>query len=48
MKEEGVRGELAVVNGVRHIHDLKLKEGDEGWWGGVGVGYEFLFRELLL
>lgn len=44
----GVNGGLGTVQGVRHIHDLGIREGDEGWWKGVGVGYEFLFRELKL
>jgi hypothetical protein len=42
----GVRGGLGKVKGVRHIHDLELREGREGWWEGVGVGYAFLFGEL--
>lgn len=46
MREMGVRGGLGEVKGVRHIHDLGLGEGAEGWWEGIGVGYEFLFREL--
>ncbi|KAL9104896.1 MAG: hypothetical protein Q9163_000213 [Psora crenata] len=46
LREMGVRGGLAEVKGARHIHDLGLKEGAEGWWNGVGVGYDFLFREL--
>lgn len=46
LNEMGVRGGLGVVKGGRHIHDLKAKEGGQGWEGGVGIGYEFLFREL--
>ncbi|KAI9709676.1 MAG: hypothetical protein M1828_002375 [Chrysothrix sp. TS-e1954] len=46
LKAKGVKGGLAAVKNVRHIHDLKLVEGDDGWWQGVGVGYDFLFREL--
>lgn len=42
----GVKGGLSEVMGVRHIHDLELREGGEGWEKGVGVGYEFLFGEL--
>lgn len=42
----GIRGGLGEVSGVRHIHDLGVREGAEGWWKGVGVGYDFLFREL--
>lgn len=46
MKEVKLKGRLVVVKGVKHIHDLNLKEGDEGWWEGVGIGYEFLLQEL--
>ena len=46
MQERGVRGGLASVKGSRHIHDLKTKEGDQGWRSEVGVGYDFLFKEL--
>ena len=46
LQERGVRGGLATVKGSRHIHDLKTKEGDQDWWSGVGVGYNFLFKEL--
>ena len=46
MRKRGLKARLGVVSGVRHVHDLNLKEGDEGWWEGVGVGYEFLFGEL--
>ncbi len=46
IREMGVRGGLGKVKGVRHIHDLELREGREGWWEGVGVGYAFLFGEL--
>lgn len=42
----GVKGGLGVVQGARHIHDLGIGEGEKGWQGGVGVGYEFLFEEL--
>lgn len=46
MREIGVRGGLGEVRGVRHIHDLGLRKGGDGWWEGVGVGYDFLFGEL--
>ena len=46
MREMGVRGGLATVKGARHIHDLKTKEGDQAWWNDVGIGYDFLFKEL--
>ncbi len=42
----GVRGGFGEVKGVRHIHDLGIAEGAEGWREGVGVGYDFLFGEL--
>ena len=34
IRKMGVRGGLATVKVSRHIHDLKSKEGDQGWWGG--------------
>lgn len=46
MKDAGLKSRLVVVEGAKHIHDLTLKEGDEGWWEGVGIGYEFLLKEL--
>ena len=46
MREAGVRGGLGAVEGARHVHDLGVREGGEGWREGVGVGYEFLFGEL--
>ena len=46
MRKMGVRGGLATVKGSRHIHDLKTKEGDQAWWSDVGIGYDFLFKEL--
>ena len=46
IREKGVRGGLGEVKGVRHIHDLELREGGKGWWEGVGVGYAFLLEEL--
>lgn len=48
MKDAGLKSRLVVVKGAKHIHDLSLKEGDEGWWEGVGIGYEFLFQQLRL
>ncbi|KAL9608394.1 MAG: hypothetical protein Q9167_006774 [Letrouitia subvulpina] len=46
LQKAGVKGRLGIVEGARHIHDLQLKENDEGWWAGVGVGYDFLLEEL--
>lgn len=46
LREKGIRGGLAEVKGKRHIHDLKLREGDIGWEEEVGVGYRFLLEEL--
>ena len=46
MQEKGLRGGLSLVEGASHIHDLGLAEGEKGWQGGVGVGYDFLFGEL--
>ncbi|KAL6720906.1 hypothetical protein ACLMJK_000005 [Lecanora helva] len=46
-QKAGIKASLAVIEGARHIHDLRLKEGDDGWRKGVGIGYDFLFDELL-
>ncbi len=46
MRAKKVRSGLAEVEGAKHMHDLKLRRGDEGFWKGVEIGYEFLFKEL--
>ena len=46
MRRRGVKGNLLKVNGKRHIHDLGIKEGEEGWNIGVGPGYDFLVKEV--
>lgn len=46
MREMRVRGGLGEVKGARHEHDLAVREGGKGWWEAVGIGYDFLFREL--
>ncbi|KAJ0165997.1 Conidial yellow pigment biosynthesis polyketide synthase [Colletotrichum tanaceti] len=42
----GVRSGFLPVEGARHIFDLGLVPGSEGWDAGVGPGYEFLLEEL--
>ncbi|KAL9125848.1 MAG: hypothetical protein Q9217_005003, partial [Psora testacea] len=44
LKRKGVPGGLGRVKGKKHIHDLALKPGAEGWHEGVGVGYSFVFE----
>lgn len=34
------------VTGARHIFDLGLAPGTEGWDIGVGPGYDFLIRQI--
>lgn len=46
LKGAGIKGELVVVPGAKHIFDLALKEGDEKWDKFVRPGYEFLFEYL--
>lgn len=43
MERRGAKVGLSRVRGKGHIHDLALKPGCEGWYDGVGVGYDFLF-----
>ena len=39
-----VKAGLGRVQGKKHIHDLALKPGGDGWTDGVGVGYDFIFE----
>lgn len=41
---KGVKAGLGRVRGEKHIHDLALKPGKDGWVEGVGVGYDFVFE----
>lgn len=49
LKAKGVKGDFSEAKGKRHIYDMDLRpaKGQE-WWEGVGVGYDFVFRELSL
>lgn len=40
----GVKTGLGRVRGKKHIHDLALKPGQDGWTDDVGVGYAFIFE----
>ena len=40
----GVKAGLGTVKGKKHIHDLALKPGKDGWAEGAGVGYGFVFK----
>ncbi|OBR09777.1 Polyketide synthase [Colletotrichum higginsianum IMI 349063] len=46
LEEHGVRSGFLPVEGAKHIFDLGLVPGSEGWNAGVGPGYEFLLKEL--
>lgn len=43
LKAKSVPTGLQMVKGARHIHDLALREGKDGWKDGVEVGYRFVF-----
>lgn len=44
LSEKGVECGLGRVRGKKHIHDLALRPGKEGWDEEVGLGYDFIFR----
>lgn len=46
LREKGVDGGILVVDGARHLHDLGLEAGSEGWDSGVGKGYAWLLGKL--
>jgi acetyl esterase/lipase len=46
LTENSVKGGLLCVKGAKHIYDLGLTPGSEGWEKGVGPGYDFLLGEL--
>ncbi|KAK4182798.1 ketoacyl-synt-domain-containing protein [Podospora australis] len=46
LKRKGVKCGMLKVDGARHIHDLDVTPGTEGWTRGVGPGYEFVFSVL--
>ncbi|KAK6857989.1 hypothetical protein PG995_005688 [Apiospora arundinis] len=46
MGQQGVRGGLLSVQGAKHIFDLDLAPGSEGWKLYIEPGYEFLLSEL--
>jgi len=41
-----VKSGFLPVKGAKHIFDLGLAPGSDGWDSGIGPGYEFIFREL--
>ena len=47
LDRRGVKAGLGRVHGKKHIHDLALKPGADGWTEGVGVGYEFIFKVVV-
>ncbi|KAI4177502.1 MAG: hypothetical protein LQ343_000483 [Gyalolechia ehrenbergii] len=46
LRERGVDGRVLVVDGARHLHDLGVEVGSQGWEKGVGDGYEWLLEQL--
>lgn len=46
LREQGVLCGFLPVTGAKHIFDLGLTPGSEGWEVGVGPGYEFLVRQI--
>lgn len=46
LREKGVEGGLLVVDGAKHLHDLGVEPGSEGWEKGVGEGYAWLLGKL--
>ena len=42
----GIEGELLEVEGVRHIHDLKLKVGSDKWRTQVLPGYAWVLKRV--
>jgi acetyl esterase/lipase len=46
MENHGVEGGFLAVKGAKHIYDLDLAPGSEGWKMGVGPGYDFLLNQI--
>lgn len=46
MEQQGVRGGLMFVKGAKHIFDLDLAPGSEGWKLYIEPAYEFLLNEV--
>ena len=43
LQANGVRSGLLALEGVSHVHDLRLKPGMELWDTQIAPGYQFLF-----
>ncbi|TVY45279.1 3-methylorcinaldehyde synthase [Lachnellula subtilissima] len=43
LRERGIRHGFLPLEGLDHIHDLRLRPGSEEWNTQVGPGYQFLF-----
>ncbi|PYH99806.1 ketoacyl-synt-domain-containing protein [Aspergillus ellipticus CBS 707.79] len=48
LKENGIKHGFLPIPGERHIHDLTLTPGSEGWENGVAPGYKFLLEQIEL
>ncbi|PWY75480.1 ketoacyl-synt-domain-containing protein [Aspergillus heteromorphus CBS 117.55] len=46
LKDHGIECGLLAIPGARHIHDLSLMPGSEGWEEGVAPGYRFLLERI--
>ena len=46
LKEHDIKSGFLAVRGARHIYDLNLRPGSDGWEQGVAPGYKFLFEQL--
>ncbi|KAH7305897.1 putative polyketide synthase [Stachybotrys elegans] len=46
LKEAGIRGGFHAVKGGKHIFDLALTPGSQGWAEHIAPGYDFIFTEL--
>ena len=46
LQEKNIRYGFLPLQGVDHIHDLKLRPGSEEWDAQVAPGYRFLFDSL--
>ncbi len=46
LADSGVRSGFLPVPGAKHIFDLGLAPGSDGWAASVGPGYDFLMGQL--
>lgn len=46
LRNKNIRHGFLPLQGVGHIHDLKLRPGSRGWEAQVAPGYRFLFGSV--